>query len=104
MRAKAAVLEAFDKPLTCREFDLAPLQAGEVRVKIAAAGVCGSDVHMWHGHDPRTPLPMILGHEGVGVVHETAGPKVDLAQVARPRGAREERYDLGRFPFRGDGR
>jgi threonine dehydrogenase-like Zn-dependent dehydrogenase len=47
-----------------------PLSEGQVLVKIAAAGVCGSDVHMWKGEDARTPLPIILGHEGVGTVVE----------------------------------
>lgn len=76
--ARAAVLVGFDRPLELREFSLAPLADGEVRVRIAAAGVCGSDVHMWRGQDPRTPLPIILGHEGVGRIDETAAPKHDL--------------------------
>jgi len=78
LKAKAAVLEKFNEPLMFREFDVQPLAEGEVLVKIAAAGVCGSDVHMWRGKDPRTPLPMILGHEGVGVIADTGGEKRDL--------------------------
>ena len=65
MKATAAVLGAFNEPLSFQEFDVQPLAEGEVLVKILAAGVCGSDVHMHRGKDPRTPLPMILGHEGV---------------------------------------
>jgi threonine dehydrogenase-like Zn-dependent dehydrogenase len=49
-----------------------------VLCRIKVAGVCGSDVHMWHGNDPRTPLPMILGHEGVGTIEATAGTKEDV--------------------------
>ncbi|MFQ6097908.1 MAG: zinc-binding dehydrogenase [Armatimonadota bacterium] len=78
MIAKAAVLEAFREPLTMREFNVCSLADGEVLVRIRAAGVCGSDVHMWHGKDPRTPLPMILGHEGVGEVAEICGVKRDV--------------------------
>lgn len=78
MKAKAAVLTDFDEPLDIQEFPLVPLEKGEVRVKITCAGVCGSDVHMWRGEDPRTPVPMILGHEGVGEVAEIAGEKTDL--------------------------
>jgi len=55
MKAKAAVLRAFDQPLEMTEFEVCPLAEGEVLVKIAAAGVCGSDVHMWHG---KTPAPV----------------------------------------------
>lgn len=47
-------------------------------VKIEAAGVCGSDVHMWEGRDPRIRLPMILGHEGVGKIAELNGEKKDI--------------------------
>ena len=78
MEARAAVLERFNEPLKMRTFPMVPLKEGEVRVRIKSAGVCGSDVHMWRGRDPRTPLPMILGHEGVGEIAELAGPKADL--------------------------
>ncbi|MFP4057260.1 MAG: zinc-binding dehydrogenase [Candidatus Brocadiia bacterium] len=78
MKAKAAVLEAFDQPLAIRDFEVQPLAQGEGLVRVTAAGVCGSDVHMWRGKDPRTPLPMIPGHEGVGEIADTGGEKHDL--------------------------
>ncbi len=78
MKAKAVVLERFNEPLVGREFEVQPLAEGEVLVKILAAGVCGSDVHMWRGKDPRTPLPMILGHEGIGRIADTQGEKFDV--------------------------
>lgn len=85
MKAKAAVLERFNEPLAFRDFEVQPLAPGEVLVRIAAAGVCGSDVHMWRGKDPRTPLPIILGHEGVGTIADTGGEKRDLfGRVLRP--------------------
>lgn len=39
----------------------------EVIVKIQAVGICGSDMHAYHGHDERRPPPLILGHEGAGI-------------------------------------
>jgi threonine dehydrogenase-like Zn-dependent dehydrogenase len=85
MKARAAVLEAFHQPLAMRDFEVSPLAEGEVLIRIHAAGVCGSDVHMWHGKDPRTPLPIILGHEGVGEVAETGGAKRDVfGRLLRP--------------------
>lgn len=76
---KAAVLTAFRAPLELIDYPKPEVGDGEVLVRMTAAGICGSDVHMWMGEDPRTPLPMILGHEGVGVIEETGGgPRLDL--------------------------
>jgi threonine dehydrogenase-like Zn-dependent dehydrogenase len=75
MKSKAMVLCEFKRPLELKEFEVPLLEEKQVLVKIEAAGVCGSDVHMWKGEDPRTPLPIILGHEGVGRVVEVKGDK-----------------------------
>lgn len=40
----------------------------EVMVRISACGICGSDMHAYHGHDERRPPPLILGHEAAGTV------------------------------------
>jgi len=72
------VLEAFNNPLVKREFDIPRLESGQVLVRLRASGVCGSDVHMWKGEDPRTPLPLIPGHEGVGDVADIGGGKTDV--------------------------
>lgn len=40
---------------------------GECVVEVAHCGICGSDMHAYHGHDPRRVPPMILGHEAVGI-------------------------------------
>ena len=45
---------------------------GEALIKIEAAGICGSDMHAYHGHDARRIPPLILGHEAVGVVQNGA--------------------------------
>lgn len=41
---------------------------GEVLVEVASTGICGSDIHAYHGHDPRRVPPLILGHELAGTV------------------------------------
>jgi len=46
---------------------------GESLVRIDAVGICGSDMHAWHGHDPRRVPPLILGHEAAGEVVGGAG-------------------------------
>ncbi|MGI9025763.1 MAG: alcohol dehydrogenase catalytic domain-containing protein [Burkholderiaceae bacterium] len=51
--------------------DLAP---GEVILKIEAVGICGSDMHAWHGHDPRRKPGLVLGHEFVGSIDSSAAP------------------------------
>ena len=58
---------ATSRPLEIVEVDLAPPQAGEVLVKIEAAGICHSDLSVLNGSRPR-PLPIIGGHESAGVV------------------------------------
>lgn len=78
MRRKVAVLTEFNSPLEIRDEEVPPLEKGEVLVELAASGVCGSDVHMWKGKDPRTSLPLVLGHEGVGRVVEVRGDKRDI--------------------------
>ena len=46
---------------------------GEALVRIEAVGICGSDMHAYHGHDARRVPPLILGHEAVGIVESGAG-------------------------------
>ena len=41
-------------------------EPGEAIVRVEAAGICGSDMHAYHGHDSRRPAPLILGHEAAG--------------------------------------
>ena len=41
-------------------------QAGSLRLRVDAVGICGSDLHAYKGHDPRRVPPMVLGHEFVG--------------------------------------
>ena len=66
MKTNTMVLTRFNEPLVPEEIEIPALRPGEILIKLEASGICGSDVHMWKGEDPRTPLPIILGHEGVG--------------------------------------
>jgi 2-desacetyl-2-hydroxyethyl bacteriochlorophyllide A dehydrogenase len=56
--------------------------AGEVLLRIDAVGICGSDLHAYHGHDPRRVPPMILGHELAGTV--VAGPGAGSRVTVNP--------------------
>ena len=67
MRMQAAVLWEPGRPVEILDVDLAPPRAGEVLVRIAACGVCHSDLHVVDGDLPE-PLPLVLGHEAAGVV------------------------------------
>lgn len=69
MKTRAVILRKTNQPLTIEEVDLAAPRSGEVLVKIRAAGVCHSDWHLATGDTPH-PLPVVLGHEGSGVVEQ----------------------------------
>jgi 2-desacetyl-2-hydroxyethyl bacteriochlorophyllide A dehydrogenase len=57
-----------------QERPMPDLVAGEVVLKIEAVGICGSDMHAWHGHDPRRNPGLVLGHEFVGRIEQSAAP------------------------------
>jgi S-(hydroxymethyl)glutathione dehydrogenase/alcohol dehydrogenase len=71
---RAAVFSGPGQPVRVIEVELAPPGDGEVEVAIAAAGVCHSDLHIVLGEWPH-PVPVVLGHEGSGVV-AAVGPGV----------------------------
>lgn len=85
MKIKAAVLNAMgiprpyseSRPLAIEEVELEPPGAGEVLVKIKAAGLCHSDLSVINGDRPR-PMPMALGYEAAGVVEELGPGGSDL--------------------------
>jgi alcohol dehydrogenase len=86
MKIKAAVLEemglpapyADSRPLKVLQVDLEGPGYGEVLVRIAAAGLCHSDLSVINGDRPR-PLPMVLGHEAAGIVEKVGSGVDDLA-------------------------
>jgi S-(hydroxymethyl)glutathione dehydrogenase/alcohol dehydrogenase len=67
MKTRAAVFHGPGRPLDVREIDLEEPRADEVLVRMAAVGICGTDLHNVKGEWQR-PTPMVLGHEGAGVV------------------------------------
>jgi S-(hydroxymethyl)glutathione dehydrogenase/alcohol dehydrogenase len=83
MEIRAAVLHEGNTPLRVETVTLDPPRAGEVLVRVAAAGVCHSDVRLADGDLGDGRWPTILGHEGAGVV-EAVGPGVDTVVPGDP--------------------
>jgi alcohol dehydrogenase len=85
MKTRAALLTrmgvpapyAESRPLEIVDIELAPPGPGEVLLRIRAAGLCHSDLSVIDGNRPR-PLPMVLGHEGAGVVEALGAGVTDL--------------------------
>lgn len=76
---KAAVLRAYETPLSMEEVEVLPPGPSEVLVRFAASGVCHSDLTRIQGQRA-SALPIILGHEGAGIV-EAVGPGVTAVGV-----------------------
>ena len=88
-------LPAFNAPLRRAERPLPEPREGEVRVRVEACGVCGSDLFLQSGgFGPSTPLPVVPGHEASGVVDAVGadvvtvavGDQVALYYITTPRG------------------
>ncbi|XP_061166223.1 alcohol dehydrogenase class-3-like [Saccostrea echinata] len=76
---QAAVAWEAKKPLVIERVEVEPPKAGEVRIKILHSGVCHTDAYLLDGFDPEGAFPIILGHEGGGVV-ESVGEGVTSVQ------------------------
>jgi NDMA-dependent alcohol dehydrogenase len=74
MKTKAAVVYEPGKPIEIEELELDKPREGEVLIRYTHAGLCHSDIHVAHG-DLEARLPMVLGHEGAGIIEEV-GPGV----------------------------
>lgn len=72
---RAAICTAVGEPVEVADVDLKPPQAGEVKVRLGASGVCHSDLSIQNG-TILVPTPLVLGHEGAGIVEEV-GEGVD---------------------------
>ena len=72
----AAVVREAGGRFTLESVELDDLHAGEVYIRIEAAGVCHTDMNMQHV----VPMPAVFGNEGAGVVEEV-GPGVDYVKV-----------------------
>ncbi|HDN9017269.1 S-(hydroxymethyl)glutathione dehydrogenase/class III alcohol dehydrogenase [Aeromonas salmonicida] len=80
IKCKAAIAWGPGQPLSIEEVEVMPPQAGEVRVRIVATGVCHTDAFTLSGEDPEGVFPCILGHEGGGIV-ESIGEGVTSVKV-----------------------
>ncbi|TML06009.1 MAG: zinc-binding dehydrogenase [Actinobacteria bacterium] len=76
MKTRAAVFHGAGRPLEVCEIELEEPRDDEVVVRMAAVGICGTDLHSVKGEWQR-PTPMVLGHEGAGTV-EDVGDGVSL--------------------------
>jgi S-(hydroxymethyl)glutathione dehydrogenase/alcohol dehydrogenase len=79
MKTKAAVVYEPGKPIEIVELNLEGPREGQVLIQYTHAGLCHSDVHVSHG-DLECRLPMVLGHEGAGIIREV-GPGVTRVKV-----------------------
>lgn len=70
MKTRAAIAWEAGSPLVIEEIDVAGPKAGEVLVRMVASGVCHTDAFTLSGEDPEGLFPVILGHEGGGIVEE----------------------------------
>jgi S-(hydroxymethyl)glutathione dehydrogenase / alcohol dehydrogenase len=80
MKSRAAIALQAGKPLIIDEIDVQGPKQGEVLVRIVATGVCHTDAFTLSGDDPEGIFPVVLGHEGGGIVEEV-GPGVTTLQV-----------------------
>ncbi|MEH0021439.1 MAG: alcohol dehydrogenase catalytic domain-containing protein [Desulfobacter sp.] len=78
---KALVYTATKEVLYRDEPDPVP-GPGEVVLRVEATGICGSDMHAYHGRDPRRVPPLILGHEVAGTI--VSGPRKGCRAVINP--------------------
>lgn len=77
---KASYYEG-NKTFTVKEKELTAPAAGEVRIKVAYCGICGSDVHIYHGNmDARVSIPETIGHEMSGTI-DAIGEGVDGFEI-----------------------
>ena len=76
------MLHGLEQDADVREVELGPTGPGEVRVRMAAAGVCRSDLSMQDGTLP-VPMPAVLGHEASAVVEEVDDAVRMIVDVAR---------------------
>ncbi len=75
---KAVIVREWNKPLSVEEVEVESPRRGEVMVKIAACGVCHSDLSAANGTIPMPP-PLVIGHEAAGVIEEVGEGVDDIA-------------------------
>ena len=78
MKFRAAVLNKINDPLTIDTLELAPLSPTDVLVRVRASGLCHTDLEVMRG-SLAYPLPIVLGHEGAGIVEEVGSAVTQVA-------------------------
>lgn len=73
---------AFDR-LEIRDLDVAPLAPDEVRLRVAACGICGSELESFRNHSPRRQPPLVMGHEFCGTVVEAGADVLEWREGDR---------------------
>src|SRR5687768_17295771 len=76
-KAKAVLCRELDKPVVVEEIEVESPWRAEVMIKVAACGVCHSDLSATNGTIPFPP-PLVLGHEGAGVIVEVGEGVIEL--------------------------
>ncbi len=76
---RAMIMKGVREPFAKQDVPDPQPGPGQLRIRLYATGVCGTDVHVWHGELP-VPLPLVLGHEPAGVV-DAVGPGIQYPKV-----------------------
>ncbi|KAM7317872.1 hypothetical protein ACRRTK_022609 [Alexandromys fortis] len=82
IKCKAAVLWTPGAPMNIEEIEVAPPRAKEVRIKMVATGICGTDIKSLADKELSQFCPIIMGHEGTGIV-ESVGEGVSTVKTGR---------------------
>ncbi|MBM7608542.1 L-iditol 2-dehydrogenase [Lysinibacillus composti] len=87
--SKAAVLDGVEGKFNIVEFEVPEPKEGEFILRTEYAGVCGTDVHIYHGHLDTIEYPIVLGHEFCGIIEKLGSEKLyDSNGVAVKKGDR----------------
>lgn len=100
---RALVLRAPNTPLVCEERPLPEPRAGEIRLKVLACGVCRTDLHVVDGELSKPALPVVPGHEIVGLV-DALGAGVSGLAIGQRVGAPWLGHTCGHCPYCAGGR
>ncbi len=76
MKSRVAMIPKPNANIEIKDIDVPELVPGATLLKVANAGVCGTDVHLWHGKLTGVPYPLIPGHEVVGTIEKVGSTPV----------------------------
>ncbi|XP_063774139.1 alcohol dehydrogenase 1A-like isoform X1 [Pseudophryne corroboree] len=78
IKCRAAVAWEIHQPLVIEEVEVQPPKAHEVRIKMVSTSICRTDDHAKHGEIKNIDFPVILGHEGAGIIESVGEDVTDL--------------------------